>query len=171
MTRTADRQGFTLIEVLVASLLLGMLVTILTMVFNQSSIAWRTGKAGVAQLTETRHHLAVAQNRADDLLPRIDTSSKSSIGRIVGAWDEDGAVRKRALTRFDAGDCQFTPPSFSAYSSAGTGGRIQPWAQVTGLKAMRSGSSKNFIVGVLSYGPDGRRGTEDDITSWPGDVQ
>ena len=39
MKRLNDRSGFTLIEMLVASLLLGMLVTILTMVFNSSSIA------------------------------------------------------------------------------------------------------------------------------------
>ena len=46
------RRGFTILELLVASLLLGMLVTILTMIFNQSSIAWRTGVAGVADLDE-----------------------------------------------------------------------------------------------------------------------
>ena len=33
------RRGFTLLEVLVASALLAMLVSILTMIFNQSSIA------------------------------------------------------------------------------------------------------------------------------------
>ena len=33
------RKGFTIIELLVASLLLGLIVTILTMIFNQSSIA------------------------------------------------------------------------------------------------------------------------------------
>ena len=48
------REGFTLVEVLVASLLLGMLVTILTMVFNQSSIAWRTGKASVSVIDKMR---------------------------------------------------------------------------------------------------------------------
>ena len=46
------KKGFTLLEVLVASLLMGMLVTILTMIFNQSSIAWRTGRASVADLAE-----------------------------------------------------------------------------------------------------------------------
>ena len=44
------KKGFTIIELLVASLLLGLLVTILTMVFNQSSIAWRIGTAGVSDL-------------------------------------------------------------------------------------------------------------------------
>ena len=39
------KKGFTILELLVASLLLGMLMTILTMIFNQSSIAWRTRSA------------------------------------------------------------------------------------------------------------------------------
>ena len=46
------KKGFTILELLVASLLLGMLMTILTMIFNQSSIAWRTGVAGVADLVD-----------------------------------------------------------------------------------------------------------------------
>ena len=48
------KKGFTILELLVASLLLGMLMTILTMIFNQSSIAWRTGVAGVADLDDVR---------------------------------------------------------------------------------------------------------------------
>ena len=67
------RSGFTLLEVLVASVLMGMLVTILTMIFNQSAIAWRTGKAGVADMTDTERQLsriraeqnANRQNRKD----------------------------------------------------------------------------------------------------------
>ena len=64
------RRGFTLIEVLVASLLLSMLVVILTMVFNQSSIAWRTGKANVAEMDEMRRRLSQIQRQADDVLFR-----------------------------------------------------------------------------------------------------
>ena len=37
------RKGFTILELLVASLLLGMLVTIMTQIVSQSSIAWSTG--------------------------------------------------------------------------------------------------------------------------------
>ena len=44
------KRGFTILEMLVASLLLGMMVTVLTMIFNQSSIAWRTGIAGVVEI-------------------------------------------------------------------------------------------------------------------------
>ena len=54
MTMRSSSSGFTLLEVLVASILLGMLVTILTMVFNSSSIAWRTGKASVAEMGDVR---------------------------------------------------------------------------------------------------------------------
>ena len=64
MKRLNDRSGFTLIEMLVASLLLGMLVTILTMVFNSSSIAWRTGKAGVSQLSLMRRQLSLAGDQS-----------------------------------------------------------------------------------------------------------
>ena len=52
------RRGFTLLELMVASLLLSMLVTVLTMVFNSASIAWRTGTAGVAELKDVRTELA-----------------------------------------------------------------------------------------------------------------
>ena len=48
------RKGFSLLELLVATLLFGMLMTILTMVFNQSSIAWRTGIAGISDLDKVR---------------------------------------------------------------------------------------------------------------------
>ena len=61
------RRGFTILELLVASLLLGMLVTILTMIFNQSSIAWRTGIAGVADLDDVRENMSALREEADNV--------------------------------------------------------------------------------------------------------
>ena len=61
------KSGFTVLELLVASLLLSMLVTILTMIFNQSSIAWRTGTAIVEELGDVREKIAVCREEADDL--------------------------------------------------------------------------------------------------------
>jgi prepilin-type N-terminal cleavage/methylation domain-containing protein len=61
------KKGFTIIELLVASLLLGMLVTILTMIFDQSSIAWRTGIAGVADLDDVRNDVAEIRDEADNV--------------------------------------------------------------------------------------------------------
>ena len=63
------KKGFTLLELMVASLLLSMLVTVLTMVFNSSSIAWRTGTAGVAELKNVRTELGTFHDIMDDLLP------------------------------------------------------------------------------------------------------
>lgn len=172
MTRLTDRSGFTLIEMLVASLLLGMLVTILTMVFNSSSIAWRTGKAGVSQLSLMRRQLSLAQNRADNLLPRISTKASSSdIGLVTGAWQADGTVRTRAVALYN-NDGSFAKPNFSSYESdAASLNTAPPWQQLNNLGSLRSGSSHAYTVGVLSYGPDGKIDTDDDISTWPDEVE
>lgn len=172
MKRLNDRSGFTLIEMLVASLLLGMLVTILTMVFNSSSIAWRTGKAGVSQLSLMRRQLSLAQNRADNLLPRIDTQSKSVVGLVAGAWHADGTVRARAVSRY-RGDGFFQKPNFDSYESdkPNPSPAEAPWQKINNLGTLRYGSSHAYTVGVLSYGPDGKIDTDDDISTWPDEVE
>lgn len=171
MKRLNDRSGFTLIEMLVASLLLGMLVTILTMVFNSSSIAWRTGKAGVSQLSLMRRQLSLAQNRADNLLPRIDTRSKSAVGLVAGAWHADGTVRARAVSRY-RGDGFFQKPNFDSYRSDDASlNTAPPWQRINALGTLRYGSSHAYTVGVLSYGPDGKIDTDDDISTWPDEVE
>ena len=171
MKPMSPRAGFTLIEMLVASLLLGMLVTILTMVFNASSIAWRTGKSGVSQLSTIRRQLSLAQKRADNLLPRIDTSSRSTMGLVQGAWHVNGSPRARAVSKYD-GNGYFKSPSFNTYDSADSSfqSASAPWQQVNSLGTLKSGSSQAFTVGVLSYGPDGKKDTDDDITTWPDEV-
>ncbi len=173
MKPMSPRAGFTLIEMLVASLLLGMLVTILTMVFNASSIAWRTGKAGVSQLSTMRRQLSLAQNRADNLLPRIDTSSKSTMGLVQGAWHADGKLRTRAVSKYQSNSSGFEDPSFSSYDSADSSFQAAstPWRRVSNLGSLQSGSSDTYTVGVTSYGPDGRKDTGDEITTWPDEVE
>ena len=71
MTRRASESGFTLLEILVASLLLAMLITILTMVFNSSSIAWSTGKASVAEMDKVRNNMSAASQVTDNAMPRV----------------------------------------------------------------------------------------------------
>ena len=85
------KRAFTILELLVASLLLGMLVTILTMLFNQSSIAWRTGVAGVADLDDVRTNIADLRDDADNAYVWND-----NVQRLVGLWDDGGNLRKRA---------------------------------------------------------------------------
>lgn len=164
------RAGFTLVEVLVASLLLGMLLTILTMVFNSSSIAWRTGKAGVSQLSKMRRQLAVAQYNADSLLPRVDGKSKNEVGLVVSAWEWNGDIRTRAVEKMES-NVGFARPSFGSLDSAKSSPGAPSFLQVNNLGSFKPGSSKNYTVGVLSYGPDGIRNTEDDITTWPIEVE
>ena len=154
------RGGFTLVEVLVASLLLGMLVTILTMVFNQSSIAWRTGKASVAEMDNMRRFYSQIQRYADDALPGV---LGTTAGRIGGAWSGAGALQKRAVGRWDTAlginSSSFTPPSSDKACLRSTG------------RAFQMGKIDTYTVGVWSYGPDGKPNTEDDISTWPVDAR
>ena len=168
------RRGFTILELLVAALLLGMLVTILTMIFNQSSIAWRTGVAGVADLDDVRDNMAEMREEADNAF-----AWNGEVRRITGLWDKSGNLFDRAC---DA-------PSSRAYSDgsgrlranildaraknelAGTGVRnLYSQANlITVGSAGSSGSVKSYTVNVMSKGPDREFDTWDDIWSWPDD--
>lgn len=161
------RMGFTLIEVLVASLLMSMLVTILTMVFSQSSIAWRTGKASVAQMDSTRRRLSLVQRQADDLLPGIRANDDSTFGRVMGPWNNEAwkgnrsQLRKRAVEQLGLGSTDIG----SVNETANKG-----WFKLSAnFKDNGLGKSSAYVVGVRSLGPDGKQGTEDDITTWPDD--
>lgn len=159
------RNGFTLIEVLVASLLLSMLVVILTMVFNQSSIAWRTGRANVSEMDKMRRLISVAQRQADNMLPGIDRTSKSTMGVVVSAWkdsswsgDGQNGLRKRGVERLAA--TKLSGGDFERPEDA--------WQEPSlGLNNLTMGDLKTYVVGVKSWGPDGQEDTEDDISSWP----
>ena len=165
------REGFTLLEMLVASLLLGMLVTILTMVFNSSSIAWRTGKAGVAQLSSIRRQMSLAQYTADNLMPCIDSKSDTVVGKVCGAGNSDGSIRTRAVSRMSGGSTAcFSVPSFGGFDSARSSPSAPSWVEFDCNGSIQLGSSQSYIVGVWSYGPDGQPNTEDDITTWPLEV-
>ncbi len=163
------KRGFTLIEMLVASLLLGMLVTILTMVFNSSAIAWRTGKASVSQMSLARRQLSYAQYFADNALPRVDKTSPNKTGRVLCAWDDNGELRKRAVDIKDAPSGLFKFPDWANRGSVGSS-TPEPWVKVN-IHSLKNDSGRGYIVGVWSLGPDGARYTEDDISTWPQEVE
>ena len=139
-----SRNGFTLLEVMVASLLLGILVTALTMVFNQSSVAWRVGMAGVVNLSDTRSDLGKKHDNYDNILPGLKTAEDMGY-RAVSLW-KDG--RLRTDRAFDAVNAKTAKAQSISSASAGQ-------------------SASLFTVGVRSYGPDGQLGTVDDITTYP----
>ncbi len=164
------KRGFTLIEILVASMLLGMLMTILTMVFNSSAIAWRTGRAGNSKMSKARRQLSYAQYLADNALPRVDTTQSSDTGRILSAWDKKGDVRARAVEIYSSGKFPFTLPNWDSQESAGTS-VPQPWQEVRNIQDLKSESGYTYLVGILSYGPDGKQNTKDDICTLPFEVE
>ena len=157
------KRGFTIIELLVASLLLGMLVTILTMIFNQSSIAWRTGAAVTANMDKVRDNIAALREESDNAFVYND-----DVYRHVGLWKSDGTLRDRAC---DA----------STSVQGETGGRAtflrskaqdflvqrKPWKDESSMLDVNGADGrsppKNYTVNVMSYGPNNDR---KDPKSW-----
>lgn len=152
------KKGFTLLELLIASLLLSMLVTILTQLFSQSSIAWRTGESGIVELDQKRADISALQRDADNAIMRNNEPR-----RLCGIWDkESGGLMKR-------GFLENTKWESSRFSSDMVKSP-QRWAGITVSQQGSGGEKiKNYLVGVTSAGPDGVFDTWDDITSWPTD--
>ena len=153
LKKCASARGFTLIELLVACLLLSMLITALTMVFNQSSIAWRIGVAGVVNLNETRSDLGKKHDNYDNILPGLVTKEDMQY-RAVSLWD-NGALRTDRA--FAAAQEQVS------YEDAKQGKKQN-------VRDAGSGGTKSmFTIGVRSRGPDGNPGNADDLTTYPED--
>lgn len=162
------RKGFTILELLVASLLLGMLMTILTMMFSQSSVAWRTGVAGVSDMDDIRDNMAEMREEADNAFVWGD-----ELYRATTLWDENGELLDRACdapgSRAD-GDryhANFLRTKKSGWSAAN---RSKLW--LTSRNLLTVGSSRNrsmdtYTVNVMSAGPDRKFNTWDDVWSWP----
>lgn len=158
------KRGFTIIELLVASLLLGMLTTILTMLFNQSSVSWRTGTAMVADLDDVRENIAQVRSEADDLYLWNDQR-----GRLVSPWKFDGTLRDRACVMGGAkaqGEAieKVTTSEKAAVDRASI-------ASLTVGSAQNGNSQKQYIINVKSVGPDGEPDTWDDVWSFPDEFE
>jgi len=180
------RPAFTVLELLVASLLLTMLVTVLTMIFNQSSIAWRTGVAGVVELNQVRTRLGTYHDLEDDMLPGLgQTSSQAGAG---ASDSRDVLYRTVSMFKGWNGTGQLQPGSAARYDNSCSGRLYDKvdWGESTAIKfqigdvrqgrlnqnvgsgTVRGGSA--FAVGVRSAGPDRRWGTDDDINTFPEEV-
>jgi len=158
-----SHQGFTLVELLVASILLSMLVTILTMIFNQSAIAWRTGTAGVAQLEDSRRDLGTFHDCRDEALPGLKEKDVYGKSRAV-KYRTVSIFRKNNKLRSDRAFEMINWDTAPSLLTAGEQGQIK---QIEGGEKV---GGSMFIVGVRSAGPNGEFGDEDDITTWPDEV-
>ena len=160
------RKGFTIIELLVASLLLGMLMTILTMIFNQSSIAWRTGMAGQLDMDVVRENVAEVREEADNAFVWGNV-----LYRHTGLWKADGTLRNRACDtpdQTDQGDnhAEILRTKLNALNN------LKPKDFATfDVKSASGKSKKTYTVNVMSAGPDRQFDTWDDIWSCPDDFE
>jgi len=157
------KKGFTILELLVASLLLGMLVSILTMLFNQSSISWRTGVAGVADLDEVRQNMAELRDEADNAYVW-----NNNVQRLVGLWRDDGQLRSRA---WDVGSEQGKALHADMLRGSVNDNSKPSDFTVKNVGTGDSGRSiKTYTVNVKSAGPDREFDTYDDIWSFPDEI-
>ena len=168
------KRGFTILELLVAALLLGMLVTVLTMVFNQSSIAWRTGVAGLLDMDEVRDNVAAVRDEADCIY-----IWNNELHRTLSIWKEDGSgsrpqLRKRAVDSADNTDVE---ERSKVQYLKGQSGLTQDNLKTrdafgpVDVKQSESQSGRNWIVNVKSRGPNGVLNDYDDIWSNPDDFE
>ena len=172
---THAHRAFTIIELLVASLLLGMLVTILTMVFNQSSIAWRTGTAGVADLDDIRDNVAELREEADNAFV-ANVGGSYQIFRHVGLWDSRGKLRDRACDApgsdvMSEGSGKLRANILRQNLSVSASTKPENFLPFNVGNAGNPRSVRNYTVNVMSAGPDKTFDTWDDIWSWPDDFE
>ena len=103
-------------------------------------------------------------------MPRIDQNSPSVTGRILGAWDKKGEVRRRAVEVFPSGKFPFNLPSWDSQGSVGSS-VPEPFAQVNNIQMLQTQNGQGYLVGVHSWGPDGKEDTLDDIDTMPVTVE
>ena len=148
------RSGFTLLETLVAAVLFGFLATLLLSFFNAGELAWRTGEAACAETTQRRQQLSEGARTAAATLPNLRTGEGLVAVRLLSPWDEDGEVR---TTR---------PFVRSTLVQPATGTSFVP----IHLAGSATHAVTRRVAVVSSAGPDGKWGTEDDLSSLPEEV-
>lgn len=151
-----------------ASILLGVLTTILTMIINQSSIAWRTGTAMIVDLDDVRDNIAVIREEADNAFVW-----NGQVHRIIGLWKAGGQLNDRACDAGTAaGDVRNQVNKLQGRIRTASG--ASPWDQnvMSVGRGKNAGNSKEtYTVNVMSAGPDREFDTWDDIWSFPDDFE
>jgi len=152
------KKGFTILELLVASLLLGMLVTILTMMFNQSSIAWRTGINGEADLRAMRKKMALVEEDADNTF----YWERKTLYRQRGLWKDDGTLMTKD---------EFIQ-QYSGDRMNGTVANDRKGTATYGVGNVKDPNSfKSYTVNVMSKGPNNDVDDWEAIWSFPDEIQ
>ena len=178
------RKAFTLIEIMVATILLAMLVTILTMIFNQSSIAWSTGVASVTALGNARTEMSVYAQKSENVI-RGDDSNRLLVRSVWDSWNgtsrqweapADNSASLRPLQTWDKFKNETADVISEKFFEVGgledvtVGEYFNTGFTINGGAALERDS---YLVGVHSYGPDGKTGGDyswDDISTMPEEI-
>ena len=142
------KRGFTIIELLVASLLLGLLVTILTMIFNQSSIAWRTGMAGTVDMDQVRENIAEVREEADNAFVW-----GNRLYRNTGLWKSNGQLRNRSCSAPDQTDQGETRPTYLENKMSNLSNLKPEYFSEFSVGSGNAKAAKTYTVNVMSGGP------------------
>ena len=190
------KRGFTILELLVASLLLSMLVTMLTMIFNQSSTAWNTGVASVKDLESVRTQLGGYHDAFDDALPGVGQQSgyrdildngreiRYRTVSLFRNWNGSGRLQANNASAncpgraFDEIQWRNGTESLQSYRSrmqeamkgelVSLSGGSGSMGQNQGVNVSRGAG--DIVVGIRSSGPDRKMNTSDDLNTFPEDV-
>lgn len=156
------RRAFTLIEVMVATMLLAMVVTALTMIINQSSIAWSAGLAAINGLGIAREDIAIYDNEAEAAL---SDDAGNQVLRLTSVFDESGQLRR--------GTGRTLQTTFERLSVTPSDLRDPLREKTFAITGSNAAGRDSWIVGVVSYGPDGQTGGDyswDDISTLPEEI-
>lgn len=161
------KRGFTLLEILVASMLLSMMVVVLSMVFSSSAIAWRTGTSGVKGMNDFRHNMSQYQLAADNALPHLK-GEHTGIGYVRAVWVNGSSLVDVSGKNVGNGRGFSTSYGGSGDSKYSVSGSTKPSEKKSG-SSVNTESATGYIIGVGSAGPDMKWNTKDDIATWPSD--
>lgn len=149
MSGIQGKRGFTLLEMLAATVLLGLMATLGVSLFRQSAIAQSVGEASVEDCSRRRREIACAARLAAETVPVAVSGAGPVAFRVMSAWDADGNVRRsRPFERMEA-----PLPAVGAACRRAT------------FSATEKNSGEVVTVVVASAGPDGRWGTDDDLST------
>lgn len=157
------KRGFTILEMLVASLILGMLMMVLTMIFTQSSVAWRLGTALVTDMDDVRDNIAEIREEADNAF-----AWNGQVHRLVSPWDKDGKLRRRTWDAQGSGietedGGKWRANVLNKKSGLATKGSRQLWSSLNMISVGQTASPHTYdtyMVNVMSGGPN------NDIMDW-----
>lgn len=169
------RSGFSLIEVLIATTVLLVIMVLVSMVFQQSSGAFRDGRGKVEAQNALRTALGtVTRDLAMAVVDPDNAWNGNSITFCVPTKESTdlitysfsgGTLRRNVEGGASAIVVEGLVDFFFTFEPAKPAdGTLPTRIDIVATAAEAAGSSS--YVGIQSWGPDGKEGTEDDL--WVG---